>query len=47
MHAGTFARMVWENVSRFKAEVLANLHVETAKAFAMMREESVDRPNQP
>ena len=47
VQAGTFARMVWENVSRFKAEVLANLHVEIATAFAMTREESVGCSNQP
>ncbi len=47
VHPGTFARVVWENVCRFKAEVLANLHVETAKAFATIRKESVDPQNQP
>jgi hypothetical protein len=26
MQAGTFAGMIWEYVSRFKAEVLSNLH---------------------
>ena len=33
VHAGTLAGVVWKYVSRFKAEVLANLHVETARAF--------------
>ena len=47
VHPGTLARVVWENVRRFKAEVLANLHVETAMAFATIRKESVDRQNQP